>query len=57
MAENVAENATNRRINPINTEGEKDKRTAMPCSHPEDERVWDPRTGEVICRRCGGGHR
>ena len=23
------------------------------CIHPEETRVWDPETGEVICGRCG----
>jgi len=53
VAENVAENATNRRINPIKTGGKEDKRAEMTCDHPISERVWDYERGEEICRRCG----
>ena len=29
------------------------KESSRDCIHPEEMRIWDPRTGEVICRRCG----
>ncbi|MCD6464990.1 hypothetical protein J7L27_01310 [Candidatus Bathyarchaeota archaeon] len=29
------------------------KESSEGCIHPEEMRVWDPQTGEVICGRCG----
>jgi len=29
------------------------KKSSEGCIHPEEMRVWDPQTGEVICGRCG----
>ena len=29
------------------------KESSKGCVHPEEMRIWDPQTGEVICRRCG----
>jgi len=36
------------------SEGENaEKKSSEGCIHPEDMRVWDPQTGEVICGGCG----